>query len=459
MQYSRTQSYVEDGPGGSFENRSPATIFPWAFRSWGRALRTAGLPGLALQALLIGTMLQLSDIATTGPTHTSTASLVLVRGPLALLALLLLLFRPRVAKVGVHDARLYFILFGLLYLVSLLWSEEPAGTLGKSLEILLAGLIALETSRYANALERVEALRRIILLTISAISVFTVVGFLLRISAFIQQRPGLFTHTTAQSPFLSGNGLGYVASALFLVVFADWQARRIATRSAVPQMAFALALFTLSASRTSFVILIFTILLVVFRRSKSAAILSGLLLGVAAFVLRQVLLSRLQGHQSTSDFATLSGRTVLWSTALRQFKSHPLLGAGGGIGGKTVIKNIGNYYLQTVSSLHNGFLELLMSLGLIGLILGVYMLVLVTIRAWREWRKHPEYSSTYVLIVHAWLTTIMSTGVLGWMGYEMAFFLIILTNVDLLRRQEMRLRMPLWQPMLEQEPEPMLASD
>jgi O-antigen ligase len=459
MQYSSSQIYAEDALRGSSLDRDPATIFPWAFRSWGRALRTAGLPGLALQALLIGTMLQLSDIATTGPTHTSTASLVLVRGPLALLALLLLLFRPRVAKVGLHDARLYFILFGLLYLVSLLWSQEPAGTLGKSLEILLAGLIALEVSRYPDALERVEALRRIILLTISAISVFTVAGFLLHISAFVQQRPGLISSTTAQSPFLSGNGLGYVASALFLVVFADWQARRISTRSALRQMAFTLALFSVSASRTSFAILIFTVLLVVFRRSKVAASLGALLLGVAAFVLRQVLLARLQGHQSTSDFATLSGRTVLWSTALRQFQSYPLLGVGGGIGGKTVIKNIGNYYLQTVSSLHNGFLELLMGLGAIGLMLGVYMLLLVTVRAWRAWRQHPEFSSTYVLLVHAWLTTIMSTGVLGWMGYEMAFFVVILTNVDLLRRQDMRLRMALRQPLFEQEPEAVMASD
>ena len=348
---------------------------------------------------------------------------------------------------------------GLLYLVSLLWSQEPAGTLGKSLEILLAGLISLEISRYSNALERVEALRRIILFTISALSVVTVVGYLLHISAFVQQRPGLITRTTAQSPFLSGNGLGYVASALFLVVFADWQARRIATGSAMRQMAFAVALFSLSASRTSFVILIFTVLLVIFRRSRVAAGLSALLLGVAAFTLRQVLLSGLQGHQSTSDFTTLSGRTVLWSTALRQFKSYPLLGVGGGIGGKTVIKNIGNYYLQTVSSLHNGFLELLMGLGAIGLILGVYMLLLVTVRAWRAWRVHPEYSSTYVLIVHAWFTTIMSTGVLGWMGYEMAFFMVILTNVDLLRRQNMLLRAPLRRPLFEHEPEAVMASD
>jgi O-antigen ligase len=306
----------------------------------------------------------------------------------------------------------------------------------------------------------VNALLRIIVFTISAVSLATVLGFLLHVNGFVQQRPGLISSTTAQAPFLSGNGLGYVASALFLVVFAEWQAGSISRRSAMRQLAYAVAIFSVSASRTSFLILVFTVLLIVFRRSKVAAVLGGLVVAAAGFALRQVLLSHLQGQQSSSGFGTLSGRTVLWTAALRQFKDHPLLGAGGGIGGKTVIQNIGDIYLQTVSSLHNGFLELLMGLGSIGLLLGLYMLVLVTVRAWRAWRVHPEYASLYVLIVHAWLTTIMSTGVLGWMGYEMAFFVCIMTNVDLVRRQDLRRRMAFHQrPVPELEPEPVLAGD
>jgi hypothetical protein len=40
-----------------------------------------------------------------------------------------------------------------------------------------------------------------------------------------------------------------------------------------------------------------------------------------------------------------------------------------------------------------------------------------------------------VLIIHVWMTTIMSTGLLGWMGYEVAIFLCIITNIDLLRER------------------------
>ncbi|HZU09934.1 MAG TPA: hypothetical protein VFA02_08510, partial [Pseudacidobacterium sp.] len=38
-------------------------------------------------------------------------------------------------------------------------------------------------------------------------------------------------------------------------------------------------------------------------------------------------------------------------------------------------------------------------------------------------------------IIHVWMTTVMSTGVLGWMGYEMALFLCIMTNLDLVRHR------------------------
>jgi len=36
------------------------------------------------------------------------------------------------------------------------------------------------------------------------------------------------------------------------------------------------------------------------------------------------------------------------------------------------------------------------------------------------------------------MSTIMSTGLLGWMGYEVAIFLCIISNVDLIREQARR---------------------
>jgi O-antigen ligase len=411
------------------------SIYPWDLKSWRSAFRIAGLPGIALFALLLGAIVQVADTTGGGAGHSSAKLIILVRTPATVLAFLLMLYRPRFAKIRLLDVRLAYAAFALLYLVSTLWSEQPIQTIGKSAELVLAGLVFFSISSSPNSLQRVEALRQITLLTISTFGSLTVIGFVLRLSAFVQHRPGLFSSTTAQAPFLSGNGLGYVASALFLVVLAEWQAHTITGSDAARQMAFALALFSVSASRTSFGILLLTMLIVAFKKSK---ILASLAIGsvvIAGTIFWSAILARLQGHQSSSDFVTLSGRTVVWTAAVRLFEAHPFLGVGGGIGGKVVISHIANMYLEQMSSLHNGFLEVLTGLGLIGFVIGTYMLVLATWRAWTAWNSNPEYAGTYVLIVHVWMTTIMSTGILGWMGFEVALFLCIATNLDLVRQR------------------------
>lgn len=408
------------------------TIYPWDFKSWRSAFRVTGLPGIALFCLLIGAMFQVADTTGGGAGHSSAKAILLVRTPAIVIAFLVLLFRPRVAKIRAFDLRFAYGLFALMYLSSALWSQEKVQTIGKAAELLLAGMVFFEATRDSHAVARVEGLRRITLLMMSTVGTLAVLGFVARVPGFVQHRAGLLTASTAEAPFLSGNGLGYVASALLLVVLAEWQTKRLQGKAAFWQILFGLALFSVSASRTSFGILLLTVLLVIFKRSKILATLATTGVLLAGFLFWSGILTRLQGHQNSSDFVTLSGRTVVWTAAVRQFEEHPLLGVGGGIGGKVVISHIGNRYLEEMSSLHNGFLELLTGLGLAGFLLGTYMLVGTTLRAWIAWDTHPEFAGTYVLIIHVWMTTIMSTGILGWMGYEEALFLCILSNIDLM---------------------------
>lgn len=407
------------------------TIYPWDLRSWRSAFRVTGLPGIALFCLLVGAMFQVADATGGGAGHSSAKAILLVRTPAIVIAFLLLLFRPRIAKLRAFDLRFAYGMFALMYLASVLWSQQKVQTIGKSGELLLAGMVFFEATRDSHPMVRVEGLRRITLLVMSTVGTLAVLGFVARLPGFVQHRAGLISSTTAEAPFLSGNGLGYVASALLLVVLAEWQAKRLAGKAAFWQIVFGLALFSVSASRTSFGILLLTVLLVILKRSKILATLATAGVLLAGLLFWSGILTRLQGHQNSSDFVTLSGRTVVWTAAVRQFEQHPVLGVGGGIGGKVVIAHIGNMYLEEMSSLHNGFLEVLTGLGLVGFLLGTYMLVATTLRAWGAWDAYPEYAGTYVLIIHVWMTTIMSTGILGWMGYEEALFLCILSNIDL----------------------------
>ena len=416
------------------------SIYPWDLKSWRSAFHVTGLPGIALLLILLGAMLQVEDLSGGGAGHSSATAILLIRTPAIVLAFLLLLFKPKIAPMRSTDLRFAYAAFAGLYLISTLWSHIPIQTLGKSAELLLAGIVFFEACRGDNPIVRIEGLRRITLLTMATLGTLAVIGFSLRIPAYVQHRAGLISSTTAQAPFLSGNGLGYVASALILVVLAEWQAHRLTARVAIGQLLFSLALFSFSASRTSFGILLFSILLVVFKRSKLIGVLAVTGVLIAAVMFSTEIVTRLQGHQDSSSFVTLSGRTVVWTAAVRQFERYPLLGVGGGVGGKMVIANIGNMYLEEMSSLHNGFLEVLTGLGLVGFLIGCYMLVVASFRSWSAWDAHPEYAGTYVLIIHVWMTTIMSTGLLGWMGYEVAIFLTIVTNLDLVAE---RARAPL----------------
>lgn len=411
------------------------SIYPWSLRSWRYAFGVTGLPGIALFCLLLGAMLQVEDLSGGGAGHSSAKAILLIRTPAIILAFLLLLFRPKLAPMRATDLRLGYLAFAALYFLSTIWSQIPVQTLGKSAELLMAGLVFFEASRGENSLLRIEGLRQVTLLTMSLLGSLTVIGFCLRLPGFIQRRPGLISSTTAQAPFLSGNGLGYVASAIILVVIAEWQARRLRGKSALPQVLFASFLFIFSASRTSFAILLLSVLLVIFKRSKVIGFLCVAGVAVMGFMFSTEIVTRLQGHQAQSSFVTLSGRTVVWTAAVHQFQKYPWLGVGGGVGGKTVITHIGNMYLEEMSSLHNGFLEVLTGLGVVGFILATTLLVVASFRSWSAWNRHPEYAGTYVLIIHVWMTTIMSTGLLGWMGYEVAIFLCIITNIDLIRER------------------------
>jgi exopolysaccharide production protein ExoQ len=407
------------------------SIYPWDLKSWRAAFSVSGLPGIALLLLLLGAMLQVEDLSGGGAGHSSSAAILLIRTPAIVLAFLLLLFRPRIAAMRATDLRLAYAAFAGLYFLSTLWSRIPVQTLGKSAELLLAGMVFFEASRGENPIVRIEGLRRITLLTMSTLGALAVLGFCLRLPGFVQHRAGLISSTTAQAPFLSGNGLGYVASAIILVVLAEWQANNLRARSAIGQMIFALALFSVSASRTAVGILLLSVLLVVFKRSKLIGALAVCGVLIAGTMFSTEIITRLQGKQASNSFVTLSGRTVVWTAAVRQFEKDPLLGVGGGVGGKMVIANIGNMYLEAMSSLHNGFLEVLTGLGIIGFVIAAYMLSLATWRAWGTWNRFPRFAGTYVLIIHVWMTTIMSTGLLGWMGYEVAIFLCIITNLDI----------------------------
>lgn len=409
------------------------SILPWNFRAWHSALAAAGFPGWALLCLMIASLGSALDFGQGKQMHQSVLAILLIRAPFSITALIFVLAKPGIAKVGMRDLRFWFAVFSFLYLASCLWSSDPIITLGKSFEMIVGALILLEASKGPDAGRRLEALGQITFLITSMVALLATLGFIARIPMFVYERPGLVTSTTATAPFVSGNGIGYMASALFLTVFGQWLAKRISWRGAWLQMSYALFIFAFASSRTSFGILALGITIVLLRRSKVLMVGFIAVFGTALWIFRNgVMKVMLQGH-SQQDYS-LTGRVIMWVAAFRAWKQHPILGYGGGVGGKVVLSHINNPSLE-LSSLHSGFMETLTGLGLIGIIIGAGLLLATTYYTLKEWKTNPENAGLYVMMIHIWITSIMSTGVLGWMGLEVAFYLVLIGIIDLSRRK------------------------
>ena len=161
------------------------SIYPWDLKSWRSAFHVTGLPGIALLLILLGAMLQVEDLSGGGAGHSSATAILLIRTPAIVLAFLLLLFKPKIAPMRSTDLRFAYAAFAGLYLIFTLWSHIPIQTLGKSAELLLAGIVFFEACRGDNPIVRIEGLRRITLLTMATLGTLAVIGFSLRIPAYV----------------------------------------------------------------------------------------------------------------------------------------------------------------------------------------------------------------------------------------------------------------------------------
>lgn len=411
------------------------TYLPWDLNSWIRAFRMAGIPGQAILCLLIAEMVQLSDTGTHSA-HESAITLVLVRGPFTLLAFLLWLSKPVMPKLRLRDFQLWFLIWVVWFCLSVAWSTYPTITIGKGVELVVATGVMMQASRDKYALQRLEGVYRLILLFTSLLGLITILGYFAHISMFVMPKHSILASTTAESPFLSGNGLGYLTVSLILAAFAEWQFCKLPRRLAFTQLAYAGGLFLFSSSRTSLAIMGVGFLVIISRRSKLLLISYGVVISTTLFFFMGKILNYLKFDQQQGNIDTLSGRTVIWGAAFEQWRKRPLMGFGGGAGGKYVLANMGNSGFATLSSLHSGVMECLTGLGIIGLVLGVGILTLSTFQMYKLSKEYPQYAYLYIWAITFWITSIMSIGVLAWMEYGLAIYLVLLAHIDAMNRNK-----------------------
>jgi len=279
----------------------------------------------------------------------------------------------------------------VLAVSSTLWSSSPELTLRRSLWLGATTLVGFLYGRCQGTEQQSIILARCIL-AVAVLSLLLAVllpGFGVEQDVHSGDWKGIFSQKNVLGRIMS---LGVVLS-----LTGPFAGRRVVCSTGM----FLVCSFLLfkSGSRTAIAITIIVALLVacwyLCRRlplyAKLATIALGLALAISAYALvgTDVLL-RLADRDST-----LTGRTDIWEAAVTAGESHWLFGYGFSAVWLGPYSTIGDHIFDSTAHAHNGFLNLMLELGAIGLFL---FLALITKTFLREVRRLTVAPSP----VHLW---------------------------------------------------------
>ena len=265
-----------------------------------------------------------------------------------------------------------------LAVVSTLWSQFPLYTIRRSLPFALAGMFGLYLAMRFPVRRQLGILR----LTMIVLAAGTVVMALVVPKLGLDMSAG--HHADWQGVFTQKNACGRMMVLATAVLLADW---RFSWRRVGSALLFVLVMF-MSGSRSAWlvegaVLAVWGALVVAKRldvRSRAMAAFAAFgLLPIAAGAVYFSLPTLLEWMGRD---ATLSGRTTIWKQVWIFILRRPLLGWGyeafwRGIQGEA-FRVVATVHFMVFHA-HNGFLEIWLDLGAVGLVL----FALSYLRAWR----------------------------------------------------------------------------
>ncbi len=298
---------------------------------------------------------------------------------LAALALLVPMFVPqaRLAYVirgkrwGMLGLGFYFVVAAL----SVLWSASPLNTAGKVLEIAVAFGLVWVLVTGPDAVAALKNTLKFVLFLEASLIIVAIAGFLLVPSVFSEElsRRGFFFRGTMVAPFGGPNGFSAVGAML-----AAYSAAHLFETPAGRPRSHWVGLFligslatVLSSGRQGVMIWIvgLAVVLLVFRRELFLLFVAPAAAALT-FLNWDFLWGIVSRDQVAGSLSTLTGRTVLWEAGWDALWRQPLTGYGFGAGSRFVaLRAIGKDYLTHI---HNGFLEALLGVGIIGFIPFIY---------------------------------------------------------------------------------------
>jgi O-antigen ligase len=273
---------------------------------------------------------------------------------------------------GLLKSNIFFVALLLLAIVSLRWSVDPATTLSKSLPLLLSSFIGLEFARRYEIRDQLRLIWMVLALVL-VLGVIAQVAF-----------PGLVPDVD-QDAGSSWNGIVTTKNAWArlivlagIVILSRPRNTRISKAVTVVLMVMILGLLVASQSAGGMLIMVAMMgLFVAFRafrwpRKRLTFTLASLAAATALLVTYAVNnLDHLTGLLGKD--ATLTGRVPIWREAIIYIEKQPYLGYGYAAfwsqtsrPGRLVREAI---HWDTLPHAHNGYIDLMLAVGALGLVL------------------------------------------------------------------------------------------
>jgi exopolysaccharide production protein ExoQ len=290
----------------------------------------------------------------------------------------------------------------LLAIVSAAWSQDSGGTFRQSLSLLATTLFGIEIAILYSTREQL----RLICIVLGSVILLSLLA-----QIFL---PGLLPQVNAdpsawQGAFGQKNMFGKIVvlgAAAFLC--RPRHSRRDTVLIAV-LMVIAGALIVLAHSMSSLVelvalVVIFRMLGVLRWRPSKLIITTFLILSITIPMLFLTVNNFASLTAALGRDATLTGRTELWRFATQSIRSRPILGYGYGVfwdASSQEAALIRSTIKWDAPSAHNGYMDLLLGVGVVGLLLYAVAYVVAVRRAFILFRNDPENDTVWPLVLLA----------------------------------------------------------
>ncbi len=268
---------------------------------------------------------------------------------------------------------LFLIMFGSWVLLTLLWSPDISSGKESASTIIQLVFISLVISLLIDTRDRIR-------LAYQSYVFGTCIGSSI---IFYNYMHGIESEYWARYSIKNyePDGVGImIAIAVPMAAYLTTQYKSVIFRMlnsiAIPVCMFAIFL---NATRTASIVAMFGITYWLFTHRKASLKIKAMLLtffvssiiGVLAFA-PVTSVDRIFSSSKSISSGTLNGRTVIWSASFQQWEKSPIVGAGIG----SIEQMLSGSHVE-YNSAHNTYIQILIELGIIGLLL--YLLILLSI--------------------------------------------------------------------------------